>query len=111
MDNFASYPQAPQAATARNPRLWAGSVLAQKSGRSWCKLKGLPTQTVTKAEPCDIWRVRPSAGSGQAPPPGELVPDLDDWGPELYPDTVDEVYEEDDMRGFFDDEPEPGLAA
>ena len=28
---------------------------------------------------------------------------------ELYPDTVDEVYEEDDMRGFFDDEPEPGL--
>ena len=64
---------------------------------------GLPTQTVTKAEPCDIWRVRG--------PPGELVPDLDDWGPELYPDTVDEVYEEDDMRGFFDDEPEPGLAA
>ena len=63
----------------------------------------LPPQTVSKAEPCDIWRVRG--------PPGELVPDLDDWGPELYPDTVDEVYEEDDMRGFFDDEPEPGLAA
>ena len=50
----------------------------------------------------------PAPGIG---PPGELVPDLDDWGPELYPDTVDEVYEEDDMRGFFDDEPEPGLAA
>ena len=66
---------------------------------------GLPTQTVTKAEPCDIWRVRG--------PPGELVPEpsassgqaLDDWEPELYPDAVDEVYEEDDMRGFFDDEP------
>ena len=45
-----------------------------------------------------------STTSGRSP-----VPDLDDWGPELYPDTVDEVYEEDDMRGFFDDEPEPGL--
>ena len=81
----------------------------------------LPTQTVTKAEPCDIWRVHPSAGSGQAPPPGELVPDpsassgqaLDDWGPELYPDAVDEVYpdHDEDMRGFFDDEPEPAQAA
>ena len=75
---------------------------------------GLPTQTVTKAEPCDIWRVRPSAGSGQAPPPGELVPDdLDDWEPELYPDVVDEVYQDDDedMRGFFADEPDPAQAA
>ena len=74
----------------------------------------LPTQTVTKAEPCDIWRVRPSAGSGQAPPPGELVPDdLDDWEPELYPDVVDEVYQDHDvdMRGFFADEPDPAQAA
>ena len=72
---------------------------------------GLPTQTVTKAEPSYIWRVRPSAGAGQAPPPGELVPDFDDWQPELYPDAVDEVYPDDDTRGFFDDQPEPGLAA
>ena len=67
---------------------------------------GLPTQVVTKAEPCDIWRVRG--------PPGELVPDgLDDWEPEpeLYPDAVDEVYQDDDMRGFFDEESEPGLGA
>ena len=69
---------------------------------------------VTKAEPCDIWRVRPSEGSGQAAPPGELVPDdLDDWEPQLYPDAVDEVYPDDDedMRGFFDDEPDPAQAA
>ena len=58
----------------------------------------LPTEVVTKAEPCDIWRVRG--------PPGELVPDdLDDCEPELYPDAVDEIYPDDDMRGFFDDEP------
>ena len=61
-------------------------------------LVGLPTTVVTKAEPCDIWRVRG--------PPAELVPeDLDYGEPELYPEAVDEVYPDDDMRGFFDDEP------
>ena len=37
-----------------------------------------------RAEPRDIWRVRPSAGSGQAPPPGELMPDFDHCEPTFY---------------------------
>ena len=53
---------------------------------------------MTKAEPSDIWRVRG--------PPGGLVPEDLDYGElELYPEAVDEVYPDDDMRDFFDDDP------
>ncbi|MSQ84276.1 MAG: hypothetical protein EXR77_15565 [Myxococcales bacterium] len=59
---------------------------------------GLPTLVETKAEPCDIWRVRGS--------PGEFLPD--DFGDEALRDDaelIDKVYEQEDMRSFFDDEP------
>ena len=63
---------------------------------------GLPTQVVTKAPPCDIWRVRG--------PPGELD-DFGDDEPQVHADAIDEEYEEIGMRPFFDDEEELAKAA
>ena len=59
---------------------------------------GLPTQVETKAEPCDIWRVRG--------PPGTYLPDdFGDDAPQDGAGLIEEVYEDDDMRPFFHDEP------
>ena len=63
---------------------------------------GLPTQVVTKAAPCDVWRVRG--------PPGELD-DLGDDEPQAHADAIDEEYEEIGMRPFFDDDEELAKAA
>ena len=63
---------------------------------------GLPTQVVTKAAPCDVWRVRG--------PPGELD-DFGDDEPQVHSDAIDEEYEEIGMRPFFDDEEEQLKAA